>query len=100
MQLNLRHIYQFLRARLEAFIWIGGIVLMALMSPSNAHASLCPFSAMGLSFCPGCGLGHSISYLVRGDFQASFIAHPLGMFALLMLVWRTLQIFRKPVFYY
>ncbi len=100
MKPNARHIFQFIRSRLEAFIWIGGLVLMALMSPSNAHASLCPFSAMGLSFCPGCGLGHSISYLARGDFQASFMAHPLGMFAVTILLWRIVQIFRKPVFYY
>lgn len=100
MKLDARHIFQFIRARFEAFVWIGGLMLMALMAPSDTHASLCPFSAMGLGFCPGCGLGHSISYLVRGDFQASFSAHPLGLFAVLILLWRIVQIFRKPVFYY
>ena len=100
MKINFRHIYQFVRARLEAFLWIGGLLLMAIMAPTNAHASLCPFSALGLGFCPGCGLGHSVSYLARGDFQASFMAHPLGMFAVAVLLWRIIQIFRKPVIYY
>ena len=73
---------------------------MAVMSPSNTHSSLCPLSAAGLDFCPGCGLGHSVSYLARGNFEASFMAHPLGMIAVLILIWRIVQIFRKPVMYY
>jgi hypothetical protein len=100
MKLNLRRVYLFFRARFEAFLWIAGLLLMAFMAPSNAHSTLCPFSALGLGFCPGCGLGHSISYLARGDFQASFMAHPLGLFAVVVLLWRIVQIFRKPVFYY
>ncbi len=100
MNKGTRHAWQYFRAKLEAFIWIAGLILMAVMSPSNTHASLCPLSAAGLDFCPGCGLGHSVSYLARGNFEASFMAHPLGMVAVLILIWRIVQIFRKPVMYY
>jgi uncharacterized protein DUF2752 len=57
---------------------------MAVAAPNlPGLVSLCPFDAvgdfLGLSFCPGCGLGHSVAYLARGQFAASFGAHPLGL---------------------
>ncbi|MBW6491986.1 MAG: DUF2752 domain-containing protein [Lentimicrobium sp.] len=100
MKKSLKHFWQYFRAKLEAFIWIAGLLLMAFMSPADSHASLCPLSATGIDFCPGCGLGQSVSYLARGNFEASFMAHPLGIFAVLVLLFRIIQIFRKPVFYY
>lgn len=100
MNAGIRHSFQFLRARFEAAAWITGITLMAVMPPTDEHASLCPFKACGLGFCPGCGLGHSISWLFRGEFVHSFQAHPLGILAIAVLLWRIIVILRKPVFYY
>lgn len=100
MREKVRNGFQFLRARFEAIVWIAGITLMAFMSPTDSHASLCPFNAAGLGFCPGCGLGHSIAWLFRGEFVQSFHAHPLGILAVAILSMRIISIFRKPVFYY
>jgi hypothetical protein len=100
MKSGTRRCWQFFRARFEAFVWMTGLLLMAIMSPTNGHASLCPINASGLGFCPGCGLGHSIAWLFRGEFVQSFHAHPLGMFAVAILIWRIVVIIRKPVFYY
>ncbi|PKO98385.1 MAG: hypothetical protein CVU14_08315 [Bacteroidetes bacterium HGW-Bacteroidetes-9] len=100
MESGIKHSWQFFRARLEAFVWIAALLLLGFMSPTDAHASLCPIHASGLGFCPGCGLGHSISWLFRGEFVHSFNAHPLGIAAVVILVWRIIAIFKKPVFYY
>lgn len=96
----MRRTFQYLRSRSEAFIWIAGLTLMAAMPPTDEHASLCPLKASGFDFCPGCGLGHAVSWLFRGDVIHSFQAHPLGIAAVAILLWRIIVIFRKPVFYY
>lgn len=81
----------------ELAIWIVGLFLLATMSPENEHASLCPFNAMGLTFCPGCGLGHSISWLFHGKFNLSFQTHPLGWFAVIMLLSRIITLIRSLI---
>lgn len=85
---------QFLaRLPLEAVIWILGLIGLACLNPYADHApSLCIFHALGLRFCPGCGLGHAISFLFHGDFKSSFAAHPLGIPALVILSSRTLHL--------
>ena len=83
----------------EAIVWIAGLTMMAISDPfCESHYSLCLFKNMGFSFCPGCGLGHAIGYLARGEFLLSFKSHPLGIFAILMLSYRIFQIFsNKPI---
>lgn len=72
---------------LEAVFWIVGLAAMATMNPEATHLfSLCPLDAIGVSFCPGCGLGHAIAYLARGHLVESVQAHPLGIPAVLILV--------------
>lgn len=67
-------------------MWSAGLLLMATMDPDGAHLfRLCPLDALGLSFCPGCGLGHAVAYLARGELVASMKAHPLGIPAVLIL---------------
>jgi hypothetical protein len=90
-----RAILIFIRRHLEAFIWIAAIVALALTSPVEACYSLCPFHNLGFDWCPGCGLGHAISWLFRGNFVNSFEAHPLGIPAVLILTIRIFNIFRK-----
>jgi hypothetical protein len=73
----------------ELSIWIGGLAWLALMNPdAETHFSLCIFKWIGLTFCPGCGLGHAISWLFHGDIRQSLRAHPLGTFAVAILVYR------------
>lgn len=100
MRTLIRESWQIFRSWFEAFVWIAGLTLMAVMSPTDGHASFCPFNAAGLGFCPGCGLGHSIAWLFRGEFFQSFHAHPMGIAAVAILLWRIIVIFKKPIIQY
>lgn len=74
---------------LEAFIWIFGLTYLAFFSPlDQTHFTICPLANAGIDFCPGCGLGHSITLFFRGNFIQSFNTHPLGFFALLIISHR------------
>lgn len=80
----------------EASVWLLGLFYLALIySPSETHFTICPLANLGLDFCPGCGLGHSISYLFRGDFTSSFHSHPLGIFALIIIAFRIITIIKN-----
>ncbi|WP_245868969.1 DUF2752 domain-containing protein [Pontibacter ramchanderi] len=77
----------------EAGAWVLGLVLLAVMEPAGDHLfSLCPLSWIWPDGCPGCGLGHSIAYLFRGEWTSSWRAHPLGLPALLLLSWRVAKL--------
>jgi hypothetical protein len=81
---------------LEAAVWICGLIfLMILPTGSEPHFSLCPFKNIGISFCPGCGLGKSIHCLFILDFKSSFAAHPLGLFALIIITGRIIGLIKK-----
>lgn len=83
----------------ETGMWIAGLLLLALMPvDADPHYSLCFFKYAGLSWCPGCGLGHSISYLFHGDWRASFHAHPLGLPAVLIILYRIYILFGIHLF--
>ncbi|HEY5371346.1 MAG TPA: DUF2752 domain-containing protein [Hanamia sp.] len=85
----------------ELSAWVIALSLLAFMDPqSNTHYSLCPFKFIGISFCPGCGIGHSISYLFHGDLRASFSAHPLGIFALAVILLRIFRLSRYHLSYH
>ncbi len=83
------------RINIELIFWIGGLTYLAFMNPSETHFSLCPIKNLGFSFCPGCGLGHSISYLFHGQVAKSFHHHPLGIFALVVILRRIFQLIRN-----
>ncbi|MEP2772091.1 MAG: DUF2752 domain-containing protein [Fulvivirga sp.] len=84
----MKTLIRLIRKNSEAIIWLLALIALASMEPTAEHASLCPLANLGWEFCPGCGLGHSIAFIFRGDFEASFAAHPLGLPALIMLVFR------------
>ena len=69
----------------EAYVWILALAGIAFMPPDTF--SICLFKRAGIP-CPGCGLGHSIYYLLRGDFALSFSSHPLGIPAVIILLHR------------
>jgi hypothetical protein len=83
----------------ELIFWVASLALLGLMSPgSDPHFSLCIFRMLEINFCPGCGLGHSISYLSRGNIQASLSAHPLGIFALMVILFRIYKLLQLHFF--
>jgi len=74
----------------EALIWISGLVYLAFFSSMyQTHFTICPLANLGFDFCPGCGLGHSITQFFHGNFVDSFNTHPLGFFALIIILYRT-----------
>lgn len=76
----------------ELIFWIVSLTLLATMQPGSNHFSLCFFKWLGFQLCPGCGLGHSISYLFNGNLPGSFSAHPLGIFALMVILLRVYKL--------
>ncbi len=80
----------------EAFIWILGMFyLIFIHIPGESHFTICPLANLGFEFCPGCGLGNSISFLFRGDLIASFQSHPLGIFAFTVIFVRIISIIKN-----
>ena len=85
----------FLFVGLEASVWIAGLIfLFFLHDPTGSHFTICPLKNLGFDFCPGCGLGNSISFLFRGDLISSFHSHPLGIFALIIITIRIITIIK------
>jgi hypothetical protein len=82
-------IKRFFSKYFELIFWIAALVSLAFTNPAGpAHFSLCPLKAMGVTWCPGCGLGHAISWLFRGNIRNSFHAHWLGIPALCIILYR------------
>jgi hypothetical protein len=80
---------------LEAFVWTVSLFYLAFVyDPDTAHFPICPLSNLGFDFCPGCGLGKSISLIFNGDFLNSFKTHPLGLFAILIISHRLITLIK------
>jgi hypothetical protein len=79
----------------EAVFWIAALVGVASIDPNGESlVNLCLIEQLGLP-CPGDGLGTSIAHLARGQWAASWTAHPLGgpvvgilLYHIGALVWR------------
>jgi hypothetical protein len=69
---------------------------------SESGPPLCPFRLLTGIPCPGCGMGHSLVFALRGNFPGSFRSHPLGLPLLLVwtawLVWGLLNLSRGRSF--
>ena len=77
-----------LQKNLELLFWISALIALGFSDPTQTHFILCPFRLAGITWCPGCGIGHAIAYLLQGNIQASFHAHWLGIPALGVLLFR------------
>jgi hypothetical protein len=53
---------------------------------------------MGITWCPGCGLGHAISFLFHGDLKSSFHAHWLGVPAVIIIGYRIFSLARMRLY--
>lgn len=83
---------------LELIVWTGAILILSISYPRTVnHFSLCPLDFLGFSWCPGCGLGRSISYLLHGELKLSFNNHWFGFPALCILISRIVQLLNKFV---
>lgn len=77
---------------LELAFWVAALFLLATANPVIAtdehHFTLCPLAALGQHWCPGCGIGRSITQLLNGNLSASLQHHWFGLPALIILVFR------------
>ncbi|MCK6616048.1 MAG: DUF2752 domain-containing protein [Cyclobacteriaceae bacterium] len=80
----------------EAVIWLVALLALALTDPqAGGHFTLCPLAQAGATFCPGCGLGRSISLFFHGDFAESWRMHPLGIVTVIVLSYRIISLFQN-----
>ncbi|GAB3922819.1 DUF2752 domain-containing protein [Mucilaginibacter myungsuensis] len=79
---------KFLKSNFELIFWISALVALGTSDPREVHYTLCPIKCLGFTWCPGCGIGHAISWLFHGDIKASWDAHWLGIPALGVLLYR------------
>jgi hypothetical protein len=94
--ISLKYFAYWLWHKKEALIWIAALMILAISNPADHHYTLCPLDNLGITYCPGCGLGRAIGYFFRLDFVSSFLSHPLGIPAVLLLIYRSINILRKP----
>ncbi|MFN3872035.1 MAG: DUF2752 domain-containing protein [Ignavibacterium sp.] len=81
---------------LEGIIWLISLIYLATISnQSEQHFTICPLSNLGFEYCPGCGLGRSISMILQGDIIQSFDFHWLGVPALIIILFRIFQLIRN-----
>ncbi|MDE2995521.1 MAG: DUF2752 domain-containing protein [Bacteroidota bacterium] len=77
------------RSLIEALIWMLGLVAVGLADPAAPSViDLCVFKSIGLPGCPGCGLGHAIGFLFRGEWTLAIQSHWLSPFVLAVLFLR------------
>jgi hypothetical protein len=89
-----KKIFSFISKNFELIFWIGGLVYLAIL-PEQNHFSFCPLKNAGFQFCPGCGIGNSISLIFHLKIFESFKAHPLGLFAFIIIILRIIQLITK-----
>ncbi len=83
---------------LEFFIWVAGLIILASLNPDGqTHYTICPLKILGFKYCPGCGLGHSISYLFHGDIRQSFDTHILGIPAVIIISHRIFSLLKESL---
>ncbi|WP_246229729.1 DUF2752 domain-containing protein [Mucilaginibacter humi] len=72
------------------------MIALGVSNPAaESQYSLCPFKAVGITWCPGCGIGHAISWLLHGDLARSWQSHWLGAPALLIIGYRIYVLGRR-----
>jgi hypothetical protein len=82
----------------ELIFWLTALLSLAIFDPAQSHFSLCIFRLLGITWCPGCGIGHAISWLLHGDLQASLKAHWLGLPALMVIFYRIYSLILLQMF--
>ena len=79
---------KFLKKYSEVIIWNGALIALGLMN-ADSTTSFCILKNLGISWCPGCGLGHAIHYALHFEFAKSIQAHILGIPAALIIFYQS-----------
>jgi Protein of unknown function (DUF2752) len=83
--------------RREILFWAAALIAPAFINPAKPHLSFCPFKNIGIDFCPGCGLGRAIALFYHGDIVGSFLCHPLGIIAVIIISLRIISLINKSL---
>lgn len=96
MQKEMESLVHRLRAvPLEAVFWTAALIAAASIDPQAPKGlNLCLIEHLGLP-CPGDGLGTGIAHLVRGQWNASWQAHPLAGPAVGILLYHIVALCRR-----
>lgn len=86
--MKFKQIIQFTGQHLELLIWVAAVVGLFFSSADNHHYTLCPLDNLGFSYCPGCGLGRSVSLALHGRLTDSLQMHPFGLIAVIVILHR------------
>lgn len=79
----------------EFYVWAGALAALAWTDPrADGLFDLCVWKAIGVAFCPGCGLGHAVAFLLDGEWESSWAAHPLALPAVALLASRAVLLLR------
>jgi hypothetical protein len=82
----------------EALLWSFALLYLLFINPYEVQEfTFCPFHNMGIEYCPGCGLGRSISFLYHGDLTDSFQTHPLGIAAFVLILLRIIKLAKQTI---
>lgn len=77
------------RKYVELIIWMAALLLLIIIPPgTGSDFTFCILKLSGFNYCPGCGIGHSMTEFMQGRFQDSFNSHPLGGVAVIMIILR------------
>jgi len=79
----------------ELFFWIMVLILLAISTPGANHFTLCPLANLGITWCPGCGLGRAITYAFYGDIKQAQALHWFVFPALAILLFRIAQLSKQ-----
>jgi hypothetical protein len=79
----------------ELFIWIPALILLAISTPGASHFTLCPLANLGITWCPGCGLGRAITHVFHGEIKQALGLHWFVFPALAILLFRIAQLSKQ-----
>jgi len=82
----------FLRRNAELMIWIIALLCLYFLDAQSGQPGLCVFKWVGFGSCPGCGIGHAIHAAMHFQWNISFAAHPFGIPALGIILYRIFQL--------
>ncbi len=88
----MRKTLRFIWANFELIFWVSALIYLFFTNPETTHYTLCPLKNMGFEHCPGCGMGHSLHEIMTLHFKESFAYHPLGIFALVVIISRIFKL--------
>lgn len=85
-------------AHCEWMALAGGLLLAASFDPySSSEFTWCLLEWIGIPWCPGEGLGHSIAFMARGDIHNSLSSNLMGLPAIIIIGSRTVFLIRNRV---